>query len=143
MAIPCAFNGSCHCQALGFTYTTALPAAGWNVRACQCSFCLAHGAAGTTDAEGQLTFHVREPQAVRRYRFGTSTADFVLCAHCGVHLGVQTASSRGPLGVINVRALTPLPADIAAAAVVDFDGESTAQRIARREARWTPLTALI
>lgn len=137
------YTGGCHCQALTFDYKTALPPLSWNVRACQCGFCRAHGATTTSDVNGQLTFHVHDTQALRRYRFGSRTADFLLCERCGVYLGVQMQTPHGACGIINLRALRELPPGLPEAVATNLDGESTPQRVARRESRWTPLTNTI
>ena len=138
-----AFEGRCHCGALGFTFETALPPGRWSVRACGCGFCRAHGALTTSDPTGRLTFRVRERRLLQRYRFGLRTADFLLCRDCGVYVGAQIAAPEGAFGILNVLALTPLPQELPAAAGADYGAESTSQRIARRSARWTPLEKLL
>ena len=84
-------------------------------RACQCSFCRAH----------QALEHVRSGRAdpilgtqagpLQRYRFGQRTADFLLCRECGVYIGAEMQADEGRFGIINVNALRPIPADLAAA----------------------------
>ena len=137
------FEGGCHCAALGFSLQTALPVPRWSVRACQCGFCRAHGARTTSDPSGRLAFHLNEGEALRRYRFGLMTADFLVCRHCGVYLGAQIATANGAFGIINTLALMPLPAELPAAAKADYGSESTSDRIARRTERWTPLAQLL
>jgi hypothetical protein len=137
------FEGGCHCGALGFSFQTRLPVSEWSVRACQCAFCRAHGALTTSDPAGELTFHVNEPQALQRYRFGLKTADFLLCRGCGIYLGAQIATAGGAFGIINTRALRPTPAGLPPAVKAEYGSESTSARIARRQERWTPLTQLV
>jgi len=133
------FEGSCHCGALGFSFQTSLPAAGWSVRACQCGFCRAHGARTTSDPSGRLAFHVKRREALQRYRFGLMTADFLLCRDCGIYLGAQIATARGAFGIINTLALVAQPEGLPAASEANYASETTGDRIARREQRWTPL----
>ena len=137
------FEGGCHCAALGFSLQTALPVPRWSVRACQCGFCRAHAARTTSDPSGRLAFRVNEGAALRRYRFGLMTADFLLCRRCGVYLGAQIETARGAFGIINTRSLLPVPAGLPAAATADYGAESTSDRVARREQRWTPLAGLV
>ena len=137
------FEGGCHCGALGFSFRTALPVICWSVRACQCGFCRAHAARTTSDPSGRLAFRVNEGEALRRYRFGLMTADFLVCRHWGVYLGAQIATATGAFGIINTLALMPLPAELPAAAQADYGSESAGDRIARRERRWTPLARLV
>jgi hypothetical protein len=136
------FEGGCHCGALGFSFQTALPVSRWSVRACQCGFCRAHGARTTSDPSGRLAFRLNDPEALRRYRFGLMTADFLVCTHCGVYVGAQIATANGAFGIINTLALMPLPAGLPVAAQADYGSESASDRIARRERRWTPLAKL-
>jgi hypothetical protein len=111
----------------------------WSVRACQCGFCRARDAMTTSDPAGRLTFRVNDADSLQRYRFGLKTADFLLCRRCGVYLGAQIHTARGAFGIINTRALTPLPQELPRAAAADYGSESPNERIERRERRWTPL----
>lgn len=137
------FDGRCHCGALGYTIQTARPVAEWSVRACQCSFCRAHGARTTSDPAGRLAFHVNQPEHLQRYRFGRKTADFLLCSHCGVYLGAQIETPRGAFGTVNTLAMTPIPGRLPAAVPADYDSEDSGDRIRRREERWTPLESAV
>ena len=137
------FTGSCHCEALGFVYQTALPAEGWSVRACQCHFCREHGALSTSDPNGQLEFCARSAQPLQRYRFALRTADFLLCSQCGVYVGAQIETARGAFGIVNTRALQPPPAGLAEPVPAHYDTENTEERVERREQRWTPLKKLV
>jgi len=109
------------------------------VRACQCSFCRAHGARTTSDPNGSVTFDIADASKLERYRFGTKTTDFLICNGCGVYLAAVLTSARGQFATLNVNAMQSLP-DLAEAAPVSYDGESSEHRMARREQRWTPVT---
>jgi hypothetical protein len=137
------FRGSCHCGALAFSFLTPLAVPQWSVRACQCRFCRAHGARTTSDPEGRLMFQVGEVEALQRYRFGLRTADFLLCSRCGVYIGAQIETAHGAFGIVNTRAMLPAAAELPAAAPVDYGSESSSERAARREQRWTPLERVV
>ena len=78
-------DGACHCGAVSVALTLSkLPAAS-TLHACQCSFCRSHGAITVSDPDGQAII-ASGPGDLNRYRFGLSTADFLLCAHCGVYI---------------------------------------------------------
>ncbi|MEO1244706.1 MAG: hypothetical protein AAFX56_03390 [Pseudomonadota bacterium] len=128
------YAGSCHCGAAGYRYTTALPQQRWSIRACQCSFCLRHGALSTSDPDGKLRFS----GDYSRYRFGLRTADFLLCPQCGVYLGALIDTQKGLFGIVNVRTLEVGDGTLAPDVPADYAAENTAVRIARREAHWTP-----
>jgi len=63
----------------------------------------------------------------------------LICNGCGVYLAAVLTSTRGQFATLNVNAMQSLP-DLAEAAPVSYDGESSEQRKARREQRWTPVT---
>jgi hypothetical protein len=134
------YVGACHCGAIGFNYLTALPPTAWEIRACQCGFCRAHAALSTSDPAGRVEFIEREPDSMKRYRFATRTADFLVCATCGVYVGAVMKTPRGWFGIINVRALRPAPPGLAQTTAMIYDAESATERLARREARWMPVT---
>jgi hypothetical protein len=127
----------CHCGAVAARYHTAVPVAGWGVRACQCSFCRAHDALSTSDPAGRLEFYCSRPECLQRYRFGTHMTEFLICRECGVYVGARLAGE--PFGIINARALVPIPSDLPVPRPMDYAAESAAQKRARRAQRWTPL----
>lgn len=131
------YLGSCHCGEIGFSYRTAQPPEKWSIRACQCTFCRAHGALSTSDPAGQIEFH--GGVALNRYRFGQRTADFLICRECGVYVGAVMEASGGPFGIINVNAISPAPITFIATVPMDYGSESKEQRIARRKERWSPV----
>jgi hypothetical protein len=131
--------GQCHCGAIGYVFETSLPPSEWPVRACRCSFCRAHGVLTTSDPRGSLEFRMADPVRLVRYRFGLRTADFLLCAQCGVYVGAAIATGRGRYGIVNINAMRPVPAGLAQPQPMSYEGENETQRADRREARWTPI----
>src|SRR5262245_31193404 len=132
------YEGACHCQVLGYAFHTRIPVTEWTLRACQCSFCRAHGALTTSDPAGRMEFVIREPALISYYRFGLRTAEFMVCKRCGTYLGARMESGQGAYGIINVHALSPMPAGLPGPGPMNYDGEDAAARGQRREARWTP-----
>ncbi len=135
-----AYAGSCYCGAIGFTYKTAIPAAAWSIRACQCRFCRCHDALSTSDPQGDLRFHAAQPQHLHRYRFALRTADFLLCRECGVYIGAVIRSGDAHFGIINTHTLQPQPASLAPVQPISYDGEDADGRVGRRVDRWTPVS---
>jgi hypothetical protein len=133
------YEGACHCGALTFRYETALPTASWPVRACQCSFCRLHAALTSSDPAGTLSFYAIDLSDLQRYRFGSRTADFLICRRCGAYLGAIIRSSASGYGLANLRTLRPMPGELSTPVPMNYDAESPAQRVVRRESRWTPL----
>jgi len=135
-----AYEGRCHCGAIGFVYRTALKGERWSVRACQCSFCRLHDALSTSDPQGGLAFEAREPELLQRYRFGGRTADFLICRRCGVYVGAQMTADGRVSGIINVHALRTPPSGLPTPVAMSYEGEGASERLERRSQRWTPMT---
>ena len=76
---------------------------------------------------------------LNKYRFARRTADFLVCGQCGVYIGAMIQTARGRFGIINVHALSPIPAEVATPVAIEYGAESLEQRIARREQRWSPV----
>ncbi len=129
-------SGGCHCGNISFGLTwqpepTEIPA-----RACTCSFCVKHGGVWTSCPTGSLRVRVTQPSAVSRYSFGTRTADFHICAQCGV-APVVTSQIDGRLyAVVSVNAFDGVDASLLKRTPATFDGESEAARLARRKRHW-------
>lgn len=136
------FEGRCHCGAIGFSFRTAQTPDRWPVRACQCRFCLSHGARTTSDRHGSVIFHIVNPAKLHRYRFASRTADFLVCRDCGTYVAAVVASPRGQFATLNVNAIAGI-AGLPEANPVSYEGESAEQKRARREGRWTPVHGFI
>ena len=134
-----AYEGNCHCGAIGWTYHTGIAPSQWRVRSCQCSFCRRHAARCTSDPAGTVAFSVADHEALHRYRFGLRTAEFLVCRECGVYIGAFAAGPGGGLATLNLNALRTPVEGIQAPAPTDYDAENREGRIRRREQRWTPV----
>ena len=137
------FTGTCHCGAVRFIYKTNIAVSQWSVRACQCSFCRAHGAHATSDPSGTVKFEVARPDSLARYQFGLRTAEFLICPRCGVYVAAVITSSRGQFATINVNTLSPSPEGLPGAQPISYERETRAQRMARREQKWTPVIGTV
>lgn len=85
---PATLHGGCHCGALAVAFSTGRAPAATSPRACDCSFCRAHGAAWVSDPDGRLLVRVTRPDRLRAYRQGSLAAQFLLCGDCGVLVAV-------------------------------------------------------
>ncbi len=135
------YEGRCHCGAIAFELTMPQPASKWTIRACQCRFCRTHGARTTSDPGGSVRFRVADERKLNRYRFASKSADFMICRECGAYVASMIESPRGRFATINVNMLV-VPLDVPAATPVSYDAETPQQKLARREAKWTPVTDL-
>jgi hypothetical protein len=131
-------TGACHCGALHVTFETPMPPVDLPLRACGCSFCRKHGVRTTSDPAGTVTFRIDDPEALQRYRFGTRTAETLVCRNCGIYLAATVAIDGTLYAVINVNALDDTTPFNREPQVMNYDQESAEQRIARRRVKWTP-----
>ena len=100
--------GSCHCGNVSFQLRWLPEPTEITARSCTCTFCTKHGGVWTSCPEGELTVSIREPARWSRYTFGTKTAEFHVCSHCGA---VPVVTSQ-------------------------IDGEDEKVRLARRKRNW-------
>lgn len=130
--------GGCHCGNLVVRFETDRQPADLLVRACQCSFCRRHGARCVSDPGGRATITARDEGVVVRYRFGLNTADFLVCAVCGVYLGALMSEDDGrAFATLNVNAFDSTEG-FPSAAPVSYDTETEPARRERRRRKWTP-----
>ncbi|WP_428263167.1 hypothetical protein [Haliangium sp.] len=130
------FHGGCHCGDVITQFTVTASANELVPRRCTCGFCTRVGPRYLSDPTGSLVLRVADGGGLIRYRFGTQTADFLMCRRCGIYLGVVCEVEGALRGVVNANTLdVELPAP---AALKSFDGEEGAARLARRARTWTP-----
>ncbi len=98
-------EGGCHCGAVTLGFTTALAPAATTPRACDCSFCRAHGAAWLSDAAARLVIRTQGSDRLRRYRQGSQAAQFLLCGDCGVLVAVVFEEGDQRFAAVNVACL--------------------------------------
>jgi hypothetical protein len=135
------YEGGCHCGNLEFAFEASAPMESLGLRADQCSFCRAHGARNMSDPNGAISLFVRETEALIRYRFGLRTADFLICARCGVYIGALMEDAGRSWVTVNVNAFRPPPRDDFPIRPADYEGEDVPARIGRRKQLWTPVNA--
>ena len=133
------FEGGCHCGNLAYVFEARAGLDVLGLRACLCSFCRAHGARNTSDPNGVMRIRVRDAGKLLRYRFGLKTADFLICADCGIYIGAYMPGAGGGFMTVNVNSFRDPPPLDALIVPHDFDAEDVAARIARRKAKWTPV----
>ena len=127
-------RGGCHCGTLTLALATAQEPATIHPRACDCAFCLKHGAGWLSDAAGLLTIDVCDRARLSEYRQGSGSARFLLCRDCGVLVAVVHEGDGGLRGAVNARCLD-------AAAQFDEPVTVSPQRLSREDkiARWDAL----
>ena len=133
-------RGGCHCGNFCVSLNLSPPPAEVRPRACGCSFCRAHNTRTASDPNGSVDIHAADWSLVERYRFGTGTADFLICKRCGIYIGAICETASGTRAVINTNCLDDRAAFTQQPNPIDHDGEAIGDRLARRAANWTPAT---
>lgn len=136
------FLGGCHCGNLSVVFETVRKRKDLRPRACQCSFCRAHGARTITDPAGTLRIAIADEARCSVYRFGLQTADYLICAGCGVYVAAVMHEPDGIWATINVNALAKSAKFPKKAAPVSYDSEDAESRRTRRRTAWTPVISI-
>jgi hypothetical protein len=129
-------NGKCHCGNITFSLTWEPDPAEIPARACDCSFCTKHGGVWTSNPRGVLEVVVKDPSLVSKYAFGTRTAEFHVCARCGIVPVVTSRIDDQLYAVVSVNAFEGIDPSRLRRASASFDGEGKESRLARRKRNW-------
>ncbi len=129
-------HGKCHCGNIAFSLRWEPDPSEIPARACGCSFCVKHGGVWTSNPGGALEVSVKDASLASKYAFGTKTADFHVCARCGI-VPVVTSRIDGRLyAVVSVNAFEGVDPSLLRRASANFDGEGEDSRLARRKRNW-------
>jgi hypothetical protein len=129
-------HGKCHCGNMSFSLVWEPNPAEIPARACGCSFCTKHVGVWTSNPHGTLKIVVKDPSLVSKYEFGSRTAEFHVCARCGI-VPVVTSRIDGRLyAVVNVNAFEGIDPSLLRHASASFEDEDTESRLARRKRNW-------
>jgi hypothetical protein len=129
-------DGKCHCGNIAFALTWEPDPLEIPARACTCSFCAKHGGVWTSHPGGALRVVVRDATLLSRYAFGTETAEFLVCARCGVVPLVTSRIDDNLYAVVSVNALEGVDRTLLRPVSSNVEGEERASRLARRKRNW-------
>jgi hypothetical protein len=131
-------SGGCHCGNIHVRLRLTKAPHENALRACACSFCRAHQTRTVADSDGLFEVAADDWSLVEPYRFGSRTADYLVCRRCGIYIGAVCETAAGPRAVVNVNCLSDRAQFTQAPSAPDYDGETTAARLARRAVNWMP-----
>ena len=129
-------HGSCHCGNISFELDWPGEAAEIPARACTCTFCRKHGGVWTSNPRGSLRVAVDDAKQLSKYSFGTRTALFHICSRCGAVPVVTSEIEGNTYAVVSVNAFDNVDPALLKHAGATFDGETEAERLARRARGW-------
>ena len=130
--------GKCHCGNIAFTLAWDPDPQQIPARACSCSFCVKHGGVWTSNPAGSLEVAIADRSLLTTYAFGTKTAEFNVCARCGIVPLVTSRIDGNLYAVVSVNAFENVDPALLSKAPASFDGEGTDDRLARRKRNWIP-----
>lgn len=129
-------RGKCHCGNIAFSLSWDPDPKEIPARVCDCTFCQKHGGVWTSNPQGALEVMVKDPSRLSKYAFATATAEFQICARCGV-VPIVTCALDGRLyAVVNVNAFDNVDPAMVRKSPITFEGEELGSRLARRKRNW-------
>ena len=131
-------KGGCACGNVSVRLSLTKPLTEYTARKCLCSYCTARGALYVSDPDGKYEISVGEDSQLERQRFGTQTADFLVCRACDGFVGAVCDTPTGFRAVVNLKCLKEGAALTTKIQDFDYDAETPDQRLARRGRNWTP-----
>ena len=131
-------HGKCHCGNISFTLAWEPDPLEIPARACTCSFCTKHGGVWTSNPNGTLEVAVRDSSLVSKYTFGTRTAEFHVCAQCGIVPVVTSRIDDHLYAVVSVNAFEGVEPALLRRASASFEDEAEDTRLGRRKRYWIP-----
>ena len=130
--------GKCHCGNIEYEFVWPESGNEIPVRACSCTFCRKHSGVYTSHPQGQLKARVSDQSRVNKYAFGTKTAEFYICASCGV-VPFATSKIQGKTyALVNGNTFEDVKPEDLVSSVTDVDSESIDGRLERRARNWIP-----
>jgi hypothetical protein len=92
------------------------------------------------DMAGHFRLSADDWSFVEPYRFGSRTADYVVCRRCGVYVAAICDTAAGTRAVVNINCLNDRAAFTQLPNATNYDGETEASRLSRRATNWMPAT---
>lgn len=134
--------GGCHCGNISYAAEMPNVPSGYNPRACDCRFCVSHGALYVSDSKGSLIIRIRNESEVSKYRLGSKIADFLICKKCGVLTNVCYQEDGCLYGSINVRSAGDY-SGFGDSRVAQLQELSDEERIERWKKYWFPNVEIV
>jgi hypothetical protein len=129
-------EGTCHCGNIRYALDWPGDGADIRIRACGCTFCTKHGGSWASHPDSELVAEVGDASILSKYRSGTGTADFYVCARCGAVPFVTSAIDDHVYAVVNVNTFEGIDPSSFVRASTNFDGEGSGERLERRKRNW-------
>lgn len=131
-------SGRCHCGNIAFTLLAPIPKTELPIRSCDCSFCTRQGATYTSHPRGRLKVQIEDEQSIRWYRYGSETAEVLLCTVCGVFPLITCDIEGQRYAVLNANSINGLYIDRSHLVTIHHDTLSPPEMLRKRQENWIP-----
>lgn len=98
-------TGGCHCGNVKFEMELPGEPGSYKPRACDCDFCIKHGAAYVSDQNGKLVIIIKNETNISKYKQGSGISTFLICKKCGVLVGVYYQNQEQLYATVNSKAV--------------------------------------
>ena len=98
-------HAQCHCGNISADAWFQQPVSNYIPRACDCDFCVKHGAAYISDPQGRLAVRIANQADTSVYKQGSGLVDLLICSVCGVLVAVTYECKGRLIGGLNSRTL--------------------------------------
>ncbi len=135
------YRGNCRCGNIKIKFQTNILPASIQIRKCQCSFCVSHHAATTTDTRGAVKIEVVDKSKINRSDFSFSllqNAGFLICNGCGAYAGAILDYKGKKYSTTNLKLFPEFDGLLGKTVPVDYSDESNVEKLKRRITTWTP-----
>ncbi len=131
-------SGRCHCGNIGYTLQSPIPKTELPIRGCDCSFCSKQGATYTSHPQGKLRVKIADGASTQWYRYGSETAEVLLCTICGVFPLITCDIDDHLYAVLNANSINGLHIDPGKLSVVQRETLSLVEMLEKRQENWIP-----
>ncbi len=133
-----AISGRCHCGNIGYELLSPVPKTELPIRTCDCSFCSKQGATYTSHPQGKLRVQIKDSGSIQWYRYGTETAEVMLCTVCGIFPLITCDIDDHLYAALNANSINGLHIDRKKMSVVHHDLLSPDEMLHKRLENWIP-----
>jgi hypothetical protein len=92
------------------------------------------------DTSGHFILSADNWPLVELYRFGSRTADYMVCRHCGVYVTAICETAAGTRAFVSINCLDDRAAFTQPPNATNYDGETEPMRLSHGAINWMPAT---
>ncbi len=129
-------SGRCHCGNISYDFLSPLAKTELPLRSCDCSFCTRQGALYTSHPQGKLRVRINAADSVHYYRYGSETAEVLLCTVCGVFPLITCDIDEHLYAVLNANSINGLHIERDRLKQIPHVPHSPEEMLQKRQENW-------